>query len=151
LPPFDCHLRSRPEVRRAALTPSPKGRGGEGDPRRALGAAGERIAAHYLEGKGYRILERNVRMKGGEIDLIADHDGCLVFIEVRLRRGAAAGAALESVAHRKQERLRRLAADYCVRLPSPPASVRIDVVAVALDRQGRVDEIVLVQNAVEDE
>jgi putative endonuclease len=83
------------------------------DPRRALGAAGERVTALYLEQRGYRILGRNVRLKGGEIDIVADHNGCLVIVEVRLRRGAGTGIALESVARKKQERLRRLSMEYC--------------------------------------
>ncbi|HTE86904.1 MAG TPA: YraN family protein [Dehalococcoidia bacterium] len=121
------------------------------DARRAFGAAGERLTARYLEGRGYRILGRNVRLPGGEIDIVADHNGCLVLIEVRLRRGAGAGEALESVARRKQNRLRRLSKEYCATLSAAPESVRIDVVAVSLDRRGRVQDVLLIENAVEDE
>jgi putative endonuclease len=121
------------------------------DPRRAFGAAGERISARYLENQGYRILERNVRLRRGEIDLVAQDGDALVIVEVRLRRGVGAGAALESVARRKQQRLRLLAEEYRARLPEPPASIRIDVVAVALDWSGRLREVVLIKNAVEDE
>jgi putative endonuclease len=92
-----------------------------------------------------------VRLRGGEIDLIAEHEGTLVFVEVRLRRGAAAGAALESVARIKQARLRRLALEYCAALSDPPSSIRIDVVALTVDRRGRLRDIVLIQNAVEDD
>jgi putative endonuclease len=120
------------------------------DPRRSLGAAGERLALRHLEHAGYRILGQNVRLKSGEIDIVAEEGGCLVLVEVRLRRAHGAGHALESVARMKQERLRRLAMEYCLGLPAPPACVRIDVVAISVGRSGRVSELVLVQNAVED-
>ncbi len=120
------------------------------DPRRSLGAAGERLAARYLEARGYRIIARNVRLKSGEVDIVAEEGGCLVLVEVRLRRGGSAGAALESVARLKQQRLRRLAAEYCADHVPQLAAVRIDVVAVSLGRSGRLEEILLVQNAVED-
>jgi len=119
------------------------------DGRRALGAAGESLTVRFLEARGYRVLERNVRTARGEIDLVAEHDGCLVFVEVRLRRGAHVDSALESVAAAKQRRLRRLAGEYCVLHGRALDPVRIDVVAVSLDRQGRLRDIRLVQNAVE--
>jgi ribonuclease HII len=122
---------------------------GQADGRRALGAAGESLTARFLEARGYRVLERNVRTARGEIDLVAEHDGCLVFIEVRLRRGALAGDALESVTVAKQRRLRRLAGEYCVERGRALVAMRIDVVAISLDRQGRLRDIQLVQNAVE--
>jgi len=119
------------------------------DGRRALGAAGESLTARFLEARGYRILERNVRTARGEIDLVAEQDDCLVFVEVRLRRGAHVDSALESVAAAKQRRLRRLAGEYCVLHGRTLDAVRIDVVAVSLDRQGRLRDIRLIQNAVE--
>jgi putative endonuclease len=90
-------------------------------------------------------------LKHGEIDIVAQDGESLVIVEVRLRRGASAGEALESVAYRKQTRLRRLATEYCVSLARPPTSVRIDVIAIAVDRTGSPTEVLLVQNAVEDE
>ena len=74
-----------------------------------------------------------------------------MLVEVRLRRGAAAGAALESVGARKQARLRRLAAEYRAGLAQQPECMRIDVVAVSLDRGGRLRELLVVQNAIEDQ
>ena len=121
------------------------------DGRRSLGALGERLTALYLEARGYRILDRNVRLRRGEIDIVAEHDHCLVIVEVRLRRGAGVGAALESISPAKQRRLRNLAAEFCAGRDPVPEAVRIDVVGVSLDRQGRLREIQLVQNAVEGE
>ena len=53
--------------------------------RRDLGDFGERLAAAHLEAKGYRIRERNFRTREGEIDIIAERGGTLVFVEVRNR------------------------------------------------------------------
>jgi putative endonuclease len=121
------------------------------DRRRSLGALGERLTALYLESQGYRIRDRNVRLRQGEIDIVAEHDLCLVIVEVRLRKGAGVGVALESISPAKQRRLRRLAAELCAGLDPVPEAVRIDVVGVSLDQQGRLRDIQLVQNAVEGE
>ena len=53
------------------------------DPRRALGALGERLAAEHLERAGYRIVERNYRTRYGELDIVASGERCLVFCEVK--------------------------------------------------------------------
>src|SRR3954451_20915311 len=58
------------------------------DPRRALGALGERLAAEHLERAGYRIVERNYRTRYGELDIVAAGDRCLVFCEVKPRLAA---------------------------------------------------------------
>lgn len=121
------------------------------DHRRTLGSAGERLAAHALEQRGYRILARNLRLPPGELDLVAEHEGCLVLVEVRLRRGAGPGAALESIGEAKQRRLRRLAGAYCLTLAAPPECLRIDVVGITLDRGGRLLSLQVIQNAVEGE
>lgn len=121
------------------------------DGRVGLGAAGERLAAWQLEQRGYVILARNVRLPGGEIDLVARQGGCLVIVEVRLRRGAPVDAALASITPAKQRRLRRLTAHYCSTLEQEPDAVRIDVVAISLDREGRPNSVVVVKNAVEAE
>lgn len=120
------------------------------DARRALGAAGERLAALYLQRRGYRIIARNVRLPSGEIDLVAWQRTTLVLVEVRVKRSDIVGEALQSIVPRKQERLRRLAQEYCAALEQEPEQLRIDVVGISLDRSGRLREITLVQNAVEE-
>ncbi|HXG42097.1 MAG TPA: YraN family protein [Dehalococcoidia bacterium] len=120
------------------------------DPRRSLGAFGERLAASYLESRGYRIRQRNVRLQEGEIDLVAEKDGCLVFVEVRTRRGQAAGTAAESVTPRKQARLLALAEAYLqVAGGDLPPQQRIDVVTVTLATDGRLLAIDHIEGAVE--
>ncbi|HZH56158.1 YraN family protein [Yanghanlia caeni] len=66
-------------------------------------------AAMWLEQRGLRILERNLRCRSGEIDLVARDAAVLVFVEVRLRRSARHGGAAASVNRRKQLRLLRAA------------------------------------------
>ena len=75
------------------------------------GARAEELAARFLRARNARILERNVRCRGGEIDLIADDDGTVAFVEVRLRSGRAHGGAAASITLAKQRRL-VLAAQY---------------------------------------
>jgi putative endonuclease len=69
------------------------------------GARAEALAADYLKARGLYILERNFRVRGGEIDLIAREGGITVFVEVRLRRSSAFGGALASITPAKRRRL----------------------------------------------
>lgn len=69
------------------------------------GAKAEALAARLLEKNGARILARNVRYKGGEIDLIAEHAGAIVIIEVRMRRHTDFGGAAGSITSIKQKRI----------------------------------------------
>lgn len=74
--------------------------------RTALGRAGEEAAARWLAARGYQILARNFRVRGGELDLVCRHDGVLVFVEVKSRRSTSFGHAVESVSRQKQMRLK---------------------------------------------
>ena len=99
--------------------------------RRALGRLGEELAAQYLAGQGFRVLARNVHLRHAELDLVALERGTLVFVEVRLRRGAAFGSGAESVDLRKQRRIVAAASELLARGALPRAArVRFDVVAI---------------------
>jgi putative endonuclease len=111
-------------------------RTGAGDPRRALGAAGESAAARHLATRGYRIVEANVRCRFGEIDLVAIDAGVVVIVEVKGNRGRKYGAPEEMVTPAKQRRLTRLAAWYLQRRGWLGRSARFDVVAVDWDGSG---------------
>jgi putative endonuclease len=106
--------------------------------RRDLGAFGERLAATHLEAKGYRIRHRNFRCPEGEIDIVAEDGDCLVFVEVRTRRGDALGTPAESITEAKERRLVAVARAYLQEYESLPANQRIDVVGVELTPQGRL-------------
>lgn len=97
------------------------------------GRLGEERAARFLIERGYRILQRNVRLPGGEIDLICLDGSALVFVEVKSRGGKSFGDALDAVDRRKRRTLRRLAADYA-QIVAPRAVLRFDVVALDGDR-----------------
>ena len=114
-----------------------------------VGTLGESIAADYLTRRGYAIRERNFRTREGEIDIIAEKDGTLVFIEVRTRRSRACGTAEESVTRRKKERLVALAEAYMEGRDGLPQSWRIDVVALEMDANGKPSRIELFENATD--
>ncbi len=99
----------------------------------AKGRAGEAKAAAFLETCGYHIVQRNVRLPGGEIDLVCRDGETVVFVEVKSRGSARFGTALAAVDARKRATLRRLAADY-LQIVQPHACVRFDVVALDGDR-----------------
>ncbi|MDF2657419.1 MAG: YraN family protein [Paenibacillus sp.] len=109
------------------------------DGRRALGRKGEEAAAAYLEAEGYRILERNWRCPSGELDLIAETDGVIVFVEVRSRRDTGTfGTAEESVDARKRNKVRETANFYLYRNRAFDRKTRFDVIAVAFTTGGEL-------------
>lgn len=106
------------------------------DARKRTGALGEAAAADYLTEHGYRILDRNWRRTGGEIDLIATIGDTLVFVEVRTRTSRAYGTGEESVDWRKQRQVRKVATLYLAEAGRLPyRRFRFDVIAVQLDRR----------------
>ncbi len=121
------------------------------DRRRDLGAAGEELAAAYLEARGYQIVERNYRRRWGEADIIAlDSDGSHVIVEVRSRSDRRyVVEAAQSVGPRKQQQLRRLAHGL-ISEQETEIDIRVDVMVVAPDRQGRLAVAAHIQDAVED-
>ena len=74
-----------------------------------LGRAGEEHAAHYLKTQGYDVVDRNWRCAQGELDIVAEHDGVLCFVEVKTRRSASFGHPFDAIDERKRQRLWRLA------------------------------------------
>ena len=77
-----------------------------------LGSWGEQLAGTYLRRKGYRILARNYRCRGGEIDLIVENRNFLVFVEVKLRKSADFAQGREFVDYHKQQRIKLTAMHY---------------------------------------
>ncbi|HEX4013746.1 MAG TPA: YraN family protein [Candidatus Cybelea sp.] len=97
------------------------------------GREGEDAASRLLAGCGYRVLARNVRLPGGEIDAVCLDGPTLVIVEVKRRDSGRYGSALGAVDARKRATLRRLAADYA-QIVAPSAKLRFDV--VTLDGHG---------------
>lgn len=96
----------------------------------------EQLVAEHLERSGWRVLARNYRLRGGELDLVCeDGGGTVVVIEVKQRGSDAFGGAAAAVDYRKLARLRRTASHYLTyALKRPDAPVRFDAVLVVGDR-----------------
>ena len=116
--------------------------------RRDTGLLGEKLARDFLEKKGYHVWQTNYRCPEGEIDIVAEHKGSLVFIEVRAKRGLEFGSPEESITPAKMEKLRAVSAHYIQTHENLPSSWRIDVVAIELDSRDRISRIELIENAV---
>lgn len=97
-----------------------------------LGTAGEQLAARFLQKQGMKILERNVRTRLGEIDLVCRDGDTIVFVEVKTRSSNRYGSGSEAVGIRKQNRLVRLAQAYLGSRQLESTAVRFDVVSVQL-------------------
>ncbi len=117
-------------------------------PRQALGRVGEQLAAEKLLSLGYEIVARNQRTSEGEIDLITRQAGEWAFVEVRTRRGGSFGTPEESVTPRKQERMLRCALAYLAERELADEPWRVDVVAIEIDRQGKLGRVEVIPNAV---
>lgn len=95
-----------------------------------LGTQGERLAEQHLKQLGYRILARNVRNRGGEIDLIARDAGTIVFVEVRSRTDRTHGEPSETISRAKQRTLTRAALSYLKQRGQLETPARFDVVTI---------------------
>ena len=117
------------------------------DQRLATGRRAEALAAEFLERQGLRILARNWRQPGGEIDLVADDAGTCVFVEVRARTGLDFGHPLEAVGVAKRAQVVRAARLY-LHLETPRANgYRFDVVGVLFTPDGGDPQLFHVPNA----
>jgi putative endonuclease len=107
--------------------------------RMTSGRLGEDQAAAFLLAKGYKILERNYRAgRWGELDIVCEEAGDLVFVEVKARKSTNYSQAVEAVSWGKRHRLLRAAQQYKFAHPQTPASMRFDVITIALDSSGKL-------------
>ena len=111
----------------------------------ALGKTGEDLACRELARRGYAILDRRVRCRSGEIDIVASDGPTLVFVEVKARETHAFGSGAEAVTGWKRRRIVQLAMAYVARRHLTDRPLRFDVVSVALNA-GR-PEIEVFKNA----
>jgi putative endonuclease len=103
----------------------------------ARGHVAEAAATRHLRRRGYRILERNLRVAGGEIDALAVENGCLVIVEVRSYKQQGGYQPRATLSADKQRRLRRMAQELHKRPQWRDQPVRIDLVEVATDAHHR--------------
>jgi putative endonuclease len=114
--------------------------------KKMLGKEGEDRAAKYLAKQGYRIIERNYSTQNGEIDLIALHQGEVVFVEVKTRTNDSYGSPELAVNPRKQSRMIKAALGYIKYKKLHQVPCRFDVVAIST---GKEQEVELIRNAFE--
>ncbi len=107
----------------------------------ALGKTGEDLACRELERRGYAILARRYRRRGGELDIIARDGGTVVFVEVKAREGRAFGDAAEAVTALKRKRMTELALEYVTRHHLGHCPCRFDVVSIHFDSGQPVIEV----------
>ena len=119
------------------------------DRRHQTGKLGELAACHHLETAGYTILGTNVRCGRTEIDIVAEHEGTLVFAEVRTRRSHYLGTPEESITAQKQQRMLTAAHSYLEERDGWHRNWRIDLVAVELDHLDRIAKLSVIRDAVE--
>ena len=106
-----------------------------------LGKIGEDLACRELERRGYEILARRYRRRGGELDIIGRDGATLVFVEVKARDGQAFGGAAEAVTMIKRRRIAQMALEYVTRYRLTNCPCRFDVVSISLDSEGPVIEV----------
>lgn len=109
------------------------------------GRLGEESVCRYLESRGYRIAARNYRIRGGEIDIIAENGEYLAFVEVKSRKPDSMVNGFEAVNKRKQGLIIRTASDYCIKNPTE-LQPRFDIAQVIISG-GRVLSIDYIPNA----
>ncbi|HTN81061.1 MAG TPA: YraN family protein, partial [Acidimicrobiales bacterium] len=110
---------------------SKSSRSPKSDPRRALGAHGEALAAVWYEERGFAVVDRNWRRREGEIDLVLQRDRLVVICEVKARSSTRFGMPFEAVTRAKQLRLRRLGAMWLVERGLRGVDLRFDVASVS--------------------
>lgn len=103
---------------------------------KTLGDKGEQAAEQYIQGQGMRILQKNFRIWGGEIDLIAMDGDTLVFLEVKTRRGRAFGTGAEAIGPKKKQVLLRTAEVFAAQTGQLNQPMRFDVADIYVDENG---------------
>jgi putative endonuclease len=105
--------------------------------RKELGRQGEERAAKYLQQHGYKILQRNYYTRYGELDIVCQKQGEIVFVEVKTRKSMCYGYPEESITYRKIQHLKKAAMIYLNELSNPFRGLRFDVITILIDQQGR--------------
>lgn len=116
--------------------------------KREIGLEAERLAGEHLVHSGYQIRNRNWRCRSGELDLVAEHNGVLVIVEVRSRtQSGRFGTPEEAIHPRKQQQVRETAQVYLFRHQLYEMRIRFDAVTVLFDREGNCARIRHIENA----
>lgn len=100
--------------------------------RSEIGKRGENFVCSYLEKQGYSIAVRNYRIRGGEIDIIAENGDYIAFVEVKTRKPGSLVSGYEAIDTRKKSLIIKTAADYCCKHPTV-LQPRFDIAQVIFD------------------
>jgi len=116
------------------------------------GKRGEQYAAEFLASNGFQVIDRNFRIRGGEIDIIAiendsqSDEKTLVFIEVKTRSSNDFGEPLEAIGYYKMRALIKATQFYKLKHPKLPDLMRIDAISVLVNDTGQLLDIVHIKN-----
>ncbi len=114
--------------------------------RKRLGAFGEGLAQDYLKSQGYKIIDKNFRCCFGEVDIVAEDNNSIVFIEVKTRSSLAFGTPKDAISMKKKTSLTKVASAYLKKSELTHRSARFDVVSILItDKEGA--KIELIKNA----
>lgn len=128
-------------------TVPPRGPASAARSRLEVARRGEEAAIATLRAAGYRIVDANVRLRRGEIDVVAEDQGVIVFVEVKSRRSALFGTPAEAVTARKRRALVGLAAAYLTRRALSGRPCRFDVSEVWFGLDGRPARVQVIRDA----
>ena len=117
------------------------------DATKKFGATGENIAAKFLESHGYKILNRNFRIRSAEIDIIAEIDNTIIFVEVKARKNLLRGVPAEAVNLRKQKKIIEAASVFLQDEKFSDCACRFDVVEIY--QNGKSFRVNHIENAFE--
>ncbi|MFA5119142.1 MAG: YraN family protein [Candidatus Omnitrophota bacterium] len=119
------------------------------DARIYLGRAGEEEAALFLTRNGYKILQKNYRIKAGEIDIVASDGGVICFVEVKTRHSKKFGSPQEAVSELKKRKISRVAVCYLKEKCLLHKKARFDVVSLLVEQGKEIQDIRVIKNAFE--
>ncbi|RMF85583.1 MAG: YraN family protein [Nitrospinota bacterium] len=115
--------------------------------RQKLGRWGEEVARRYLRSQGYRILACNYHCPLGEIDLVAEEGGTVVFVEVKTRTSQSYGPPQQAVGYHKQHKLQQVAWYYLLEQGWTDRPCRFDIVAITRQQDAALPAIELIKDA----
>lgn len=100
---------------------------------RRFGSIGEKTAQYYLQSKGYRLLKTNFHTKMGEIDIIAEKDACIIFVEVKTRTSLKFGTPAMAVDYNKKKHIKKSAKVFLHINKLEDRNIRFDVIEVFIN------------------
>ncbi|MDO8618199.1 MAG: YraN family protein [Candidatus Uhrbacteria bacterium] len=103
------------------------------DPRKLTGSRGEELAAVFLQTKGFRIITKNWTCRLGEIDVIAERDGEVRFVEVKTRYSMTYGYPEEAITRTKRRHLAHAIELWLRTVSSPPLKYQADAIAILIE------------------